>query len=143
MKEDIAQSGAPSKRIRVMVVDDHSVVRQGLRCLIDAERDMEVVAETGDVDQIVPLFAQCQPDVVLMDLRLRDASGVDAIRTLRAQCPGSRVLVFSYCDGEEHVFRAIEAGARGYLTKTAEAAQSFEGLRAVHNRRRYLSSDAS
>src|SRR5947207_3371875 len=104
-------------RIGIMVVDGQEVVRQGVKALVTAEQDMDIVAETGRADEIVPLYADSRPDLVIMDLRLRNGSGLDAIRQLRVRFPASRIVVLSNDCGEEHVFRAIEAGAKGYVMK--------------------------
>jgi len=110
VKED--HSAGRQHRIRVMIVDDHPIVRQGLRAIVDAQRDMEVVAETGQADEILPLYASTRPDVVVMDLRLDHGSGVDAIAALRSEFVTNRIVVLSNYSSEEHVFRAVAAGAR-------------------------------
>jgi DNA-binding NarL/FixJ family response regulator len=129
--------------IRVMIVDDHAIVRQGLRMLIGDQGGMEIVAETGDAGDVPSLFASSRPDVVLLDLRLRDGSGEHAIRRLHADFPAPRVVVLSNYGGEEHVFRAIAAGANGYVVKDDDPSHILLALRAVFAGRRYLSPEAS
>lgn len=133
----------PPWRITVMIVDDHEIVRQGLKAVIGAQRDMDIVAETGEVHEVVPLFAASRPDLVLMDLRLRNGSGLDAIRVLKASFVASRIVVLSNYGSEEHVFRAMAAGAQGFVMKDGDASQIIDALRAVHRGHRYLSSEAS
>lgn len=143
MKKDPPASPAEPRRITIMIVDDHEIVRQGLKAVIGAQRDMEIVAETGQAHEVVPLFAGSRPDLVLMDLRLRGGSGLDAIRALRATFAASRIVVLSNYGSEEHVFQAIAAGAQGYLMKDGDASQIVDALRAVHRGQRYLSTEAS
>ncbi|WP_308280137.1 response regulator, partial [Pseudonocardia oceani] len=103
--------------IRVMVVDDHPVVRDGLRGVLDAEPDMEVVGEAGHGAEALARVAAAAPDVVLMDLRMPVMGGVDAIRELRRAAPAVRVLVLTTFDTDRDVLPAVEAGATGYLLK--------------------------
>jgi DNA-binding NarL/FixJ family response regulator len=129
--------------IRILIVEDHEVVRQGLKAIIGAQRDMTVVGETALGSEAVPLYQSTKPDLVLMDLRLRDGSGLEAIRALRALNPDCRVVVLSNYGSEEHVYRAIAAGALGYVMKDTDASQIVVALRAVHGGQRYLSNEAS
>lgn len=132
-----------TRQIGVMVVEDHAIVRQGLRAVIGAQDDMSIVAETDDVHEAVPLFASAHPDVVLMDLRFRNGSGLEAIRALSAAFPHSRTVVLSNYSSEEHVFRAVAAGAQGYVLKEADPADIVRALRTVHGGHRFLSAEAS
>jgi two-component system NarL family response regulator len=131
------------RRIRIMIVDDHAIVREGLRTVVESQRDMQVVAEAAGSEDVVALFAGTQPDVVIVDLRLRNGSGVEAIRALRSIYPGSRIVVLSNYSSEEHVFRAIAAGAHGYVVKDEDPSHILAALRAVREGRRYLSPEAS
>ena len=130
-------------RIGVMLVDDHAIVRQGLRTVIDAQHDMQVVAETAGAEDVVALFERSHPDIVVMDLRLRNESGVEIIRALRSKIASSRVVVLSAYSSEEHVFRAVAAGAQGYVVKSDDPSHLVLALRAVHKGHRYLSPEAS
>jgi two-component system NarL family response regulator len=103
--------------IRVLVIDDHAVVRVGVRTLVNAEPDMEVVAEAGDVPAALAAYAQHRPDVVLADLRLPDVEGAGLIEQLRQLDPAARIIVLTSYDGGEDVYRAVRAGAQGYLLK--------------------------
>jgi len=134
-------SAAP---IRLLVVDDHSIVRAGIRALMRPHADIEVVGEGGDAGEVLTLFRACSPHVVLLDLQLRDGgSGTDAIRALRQHDPRSRVVVLTNYDDEEHVCGAIAAGAQGYVLKHAEPAQLVDAIRSAHAGLRYLSPEAS
>jgi DNA-binding NarL/FixJ family response regulator len=118
--------------IRILVVEDHNVVRQGLVALIKTVPDMNVVAEAADGAEAVELFRKHRPDVTLMDLRLPRMSGVDAIKTIRGEFPTARVIVLTTFDGDENIFRALQAGARGYLLKDMFGDELMEAIRTVH-----------
>jgi DNA-binding NarL/FixJ family response regulator len=106
-----------SPRIRVVVVDDHRVVRVGLRAMLAHEPDIEVVGEAGDAEEALAVHAAHHPDITLMDLRLPDVSGAELITRIRAIDRHTRFIVLTSYDAEEDVFRAIQAGAQGYLLK--------------------------
>lgn len=116
-------------RIRLLIVDDHPIVRDGLRGVFDGEPDFEVVGEAADGEQALARAAESDPDVVLMDLRMPAMGGVEAIRRLRSARPAVRVLVLTTYDTESDVLPAIEAGATGYLLKDAPREDL---IRAVH-----------
>jgi two-component system NarL family response regulator len=118
--------------IRVLVADDHFVVRMGLRALIDAEPDMHVVAEAGTGQQAVELFRQHRPDVTLMDLRMPVMNGLEAIQAIRGESPEARVVVLTTYDGDEDIYRALNAGARAYLLKEMDREELLGVIRAVH-----------
>ena len=109
-------------KIRILVADDHFIVRMGLIALINTESDMEVVAEAADGAQVVDLFKRCKPDLVLMDLRMPVKDGIQATSEIRSQHPHARVLVLTTFDGDADIQRALEAGARGYLLKSVRRA---------------------
>lgn len=118
--------------IKIMVVEDHQIVRQGLIALINNVPGMIVVAETSDGAQAARLFQQYMPDITLMDLRLPGMSGVIAITTIRSQFPQARIIVLTTYDGDEDIYRALEAGARGYLLKGMSGEELMDAIRAVH-----------
>lgn len=118
--------------IRIMVVDDHHIVRQGLVALIATLPDMKVVAEAADGVQAVELYRKHHPDVTLMDLRLPNKNGVDAITEIRREFPSARVIVLTTFDGDEDIYRALQAGAKGYLLKGMNADELMEAIRTVH-----------
>ena len=117
--------------IRVLVADDHPVVRGGVVGLLSEEPDIHVVAEAGDGDEAVSLAAQHTPDVVLMDLRMPGTDGVSATERIRSADPSIRVLVFTTYETDENILGAIEAGASGYLLKASPADELLAGIRAV------------
>jgi DNA-binding NarL/FixJ family response regulator len=117
--------------IRVLIVDDHPVVRQGLTGLLADEPGIRVVAQARNVAEACDQFAIAKPDVTLLDLRLPDGSGVDVIRRVRADSPTARFVVFTTYDADEDIYRAIEAGARGYLLKDTFGVELIEVIEAV------------
>jgi len=125
--------------IRVLIADDHSVVAEGLRHLVEAERDIEVVACVGDGREAVQQARDTQPDVVLMDLSMPELNGADATRAILERDPKCRVIVLSMYSQREYVRRALKAGAAGYVVKRSAAKEVVEAIRAVHAGQRYLS----
>jgi DNA-binding NarL/FixJ family response regulator len=119
-------------RIRIMVVEDHHIVRQGLVALLNAVPDMTVVAEASDGKDALDLFRQHQPDVTMMDLRLPNMGGVEAVTEIRKQFPSARIIVLTTFDGDEDIYRALQAGARGYLLKGMFGEELMDAIRAVH-----------
>jgi DNA-binding NarL/FixJ family response regulator len=121
-----------TSQIRIMVVEDHHVVRQGLVALLKTVPDMSVVAEGADGRQAVDLFRQHEPDVTLMDLRMPNMSGVDAVVQIRQDYPAARIIVLTTFDGDEDIYRALQAGARAYLLKGMFGEELMDAIRAVH-----------
>lgn len=121
-----------TSKIRIMVVEDHHVVRQGLVALLNTVPDMSVVAEGSDGKQAVDLFRRHEPDVTLMDLRMPNMSGVDAVTEIRQNFPAARIIVLTTFDGDEDIYRALQAGARAYLLKGMFGDELMEAIRAVH-----------
>ena len=118
--------------IRILVVDDHHIVRQGLVALLSTVSDFEVVAEAGDGAEAVDLHRSLRPDVTIMDLRLPRMGGVDAIVAIRAEAPQARVIVLTTFDGDEDIYRALQAGAKGYLLKGMNAGELTDAIRTVY-----------
>lgn len=118
--------------IRILVVDDHPVVREGLVAIIDAQDDMTVVGEAGDGAQAIAIYKAARPNVVLMDLAMPGTDGVQAIEGMRAFDPDARVVVLTAYDTDERILRAVEAGARGYLLKGAPRDEIFRAVRVVN-----------
>jgi DNA-binding NarL/FixJ family response regulator len=119
-------------QIRVMVVDDQAVVRQGIVALINTVADMTVVAEAKDGQEAVELFRTHRPDVTLMDLRMPSVGGVEAITRIRREFANARVIVLTTFDGDEDIYRSLQAGAQGYLLKDMFFDELEEAVRKVH-----------
>ena len=119
--------------LRLLIADDHAVVRAGLRALLDGEPDLDVIAEAGSGEEAVRLAAQLTPDVALMDLRFAGAGsgidGVEAVRRLAARAPGVAVVMLTSYAGRADVVRALEAGARGYVLKAGAPEEFFQAVR--------------
>jgi two-component system NarL family response regulator len=130
-------SDAPSS-LRLLLVDDHFVVRSGLAASLMLEDDMRIVAEANDAKEAVTAFEAHHPDVVLMDLQMGETNGVDAVATICQDHPAARILVFSSFARDEDVYRAIRAGALGYLQKAAPREDLLEAVRQVAKGHRYL-----
>jgi len=124
--------------IRVVVVDDQQVIRAGLAAILNLQPDMHVAGDAASGEDAVPLCQQLQPDVVLMDLKMPGIGGWRATAALKQTVPTCRVLVFSTLMGDDHVHRAIEAGALGYLMKEADEAELTGAIRATHAGRRTM-----
>jgi NarL family two-component system response regulator LiaR len=122
---------AKSRRTRVLIVDDHAVVRQGLRTFLEMQPDLEIVGEAGDGAAAIAAAATKKPDVVLMDLVMPVMDGVEATRRIRADLPEVRVIVLTSFAGEDKVFPALRAGAAGYLLKDVKPGDLADTIRAV------------
>ena len=120
------------EKIRIIVVDDQAVVRQGFVALINTVADMEVVAEGVNGAQAVELYRRHQPDVLLTDLRMPLMSGVEAIGVIRREWPGARIIVLTAFDGDEDIYRSLQAGAQGYLLKDMFFEELESAIRTVH-----------
>lgn len=118
--------------IRILIVDDHHIVRQGLVALLKTVPGFHVQAEAADGEQAVELFRKHRPDVTLMDLRLPKMNGVDAITKIRESAPTARIVVLTTFDGDEDIYRALQAGAKGYLLKGMDLTELSDAIRTVH-----------
>ena len=125
--------------IRILIADDHGVVAEGLKHLIEAQQDMQVVATVGDGREAVRVAKETGPDVVLMDLSMPELNGADATRAVLEHDPKCRVIVLSMYAEREYVRRALKAGAAGYVVKRSAAKEVVDAIRAVHAGQRYLS----
>ena len=117
--------------IRVVLADDHSVVRKGVREFLEEEPDIEVIGEASDGQQAVALATALKPDVIVMDIKMPLLSGVDATRRIRSVAPAVRVLALTAFDDDPYIFGLLEAGASGYVLKTAESSELVRAIRAV------------
>ena len=113
------------------MVDDHSIVREGLVAIINREPDMTIIAEAGDGAEAVEKYRLFEPDVTLMDLRMPEMDGVAAITEIRREFSEARIILLTTYDGDEHIYQALRAGARGYLLKDAPADELLKAIRAV------------
>jgi DNA-binding NarL/FixJ family response regulator len=132
-----------SARIRVLCVDDHPVVLQGISGLVGIQADMEVVAEATNGREAVEQFRRHMPDVTLMDLQMPEMGGLDAIGAIRGEFPQARIIVLTTYAGDVQALRAIQAGARGYLLKNALHKELLDAIRAVHAGRKTVSTEVS
>jgi two-component system NarL family response regulator len=132
-----------SSTIRVILVDDHPVVRFGLAAIIGLQPDMAVVAEAGSGEEACSICARHNADVVLMDLRLPGLSGVEAIRAIRKERPKLRFIVLTTYDGDEDIHRALEAGAQAYILKGMSHSELVNAIRTVHSGLKYIPASVS
>ena len=131
-----------TSRIRLLLVDDHPVMRAGLANLLSTEPDFQVVAQADDGEAAIRLWQQHTPDVCLLDMTMHGLDGVETLRRLRAIAPQSRVLMLTSSDSAEDVARALAAGANGYITKSVKHSEVFTAIRSVHAGGRPLSEHA-
>ena len=129
---------APSKKIRILLVDDHMVIRMGLMTAVSDASDMEVVADVENGPDAIKAYRKHRPDIVILDLRLHGLSGVETLRTLREEFKSARILVFSsYAKGEE-IYQAMKAGASGFVMKEMPLDRLLGAIRAVHEGDQYI-----
>ncbi len=128
----------PDPYIRVLCVDDHPLVRKGIASILANETDMRLVAEASNGREAVELFRLHRPDVTLMDLRLPGLDGIAAIKEIRLEFPEARVIALTSFDGDQDIYRALEAGARGYLLKEMVHTEVLHAVRTVHSGKRLM-----
>jgi two-component system, NarL family, response regulator len=124
--------------IRILIVDDHPIVRNGLMLMVKYEPGMETVAEASSGAEAIAQFCQHQPDVTLMDLRLGDMNGVDVIATIRQDFPQAQIIILTTYDTDEDIYRGLQIGARGYILKDAPLDELLKAIRVVHAGRQYI-----
>ncbi|MBF2004941.1 response regulator [Chlorogloeopsis fritschii PCC 9212] len=127
-----------SNLIRILIADDYPVVRRGLEAIIEFEQDMSIVGQARNGRELLEAFRQLQPDVTLMDLRMPEIGGVEAICAIKAEFENARIIVLTSYDGDEDIYRGLQAGAKGYLLKGAEPDELLEAIRVVHNGQKYI-----
>jgi DNA-binding NarL/FixJ family response regulator len=133
----------PTHRIRVMIVDDYEVVRAGVAAILAAQPDLTIVAEASSACEAIRLFRAEQPDVTLLDLTMPDMDGVEAMRVIRQEFPDSRFIMLTVHSGDDDIRRALDAGAKAYLLKTAPGPELVETVRAVHAGLHHLSREVA
>ena len=125
--------------ITVFLADDHTVVREGLRALLEAQKNISVVGEAADGREAVRQVSKIRPDVVILDIAMPDLNGIEATKQISKNDPGTRVVILSMHAGKENIFRALNAGAQGYLLKESAGQEVIKAIHAVHAGGRYLS----
>jgi DNA-binding NarL/FixJ family response regulator len=126
------------KSIRILVVDDHPITRTGIAAILQSQPDMEACAQAGTVNDAVKLFGEHDPDLTLMDLRLPDGHGVEAIRLIRQKNPSAKIIVLTTYEGDEDIHQALQAGAMGYLIKGMSHDVLVKAIRKVYEGNRFL-----
>ena len=129
--------------IRILSVDDHPLLREGIAMLIENQPDMVLVAQAATGREAIEQFRQHRPDVTLMDLRLPDISGIDALIAIRSESPNACVVMLTTFEGDVEIQRALEAGARGYLLKTAPAKELVEVIRQTHAGKKHIPTEVA
>ncbi len=135
MNKQIAKKTSP---IRILVADDHYIVRMGLIAMVNTEPDMEIVAEATDGAQAIALFTKSNPDLALMDLRMPVKNGIEATIEIRKQNNAARILMLTALDGDEDIHKALEAGAAGYVLKDSTEEKLMPAIRAVASGQRWI-----
>ncbi len=129
---------AKTSAIRIMIIDDHPVVREGLSRIIVSDKNMEVVGEASNGQEALEKFRKLRPDVTLMDMRMPQMNGVEAIEAIRKDFPNARILVLSTYDLEEDIYLSLQAGARGYLLKDSPHSELLAAINRVHSGERVI-----
>lgn len=132
-------ASSPSQLIRILLADDHPVTREGLALILSLEEDIRVVAQAGDGEQTVAMNRKYLPDVVVLDLQMPRLNGLEATKQIVGEFPKAKILLFTTYDGDEDIYRAMHAGARGYVLKDAPQDELFRAIRSIHRGHRYLS----
>jgi DNA-binding NarL/FixJ family response regulator len=124
--------------IRVLCADDHPLVRKGIASILANEEDIQLVGEAGDGREAVEMFRRLLPDVTLMDLRMPDLDGIAAVKLIRGEYPEAKIIALTSFDGDQDIYRALEAGVRGYLLKETVHSDILDAIRHVHSGRRLM-----
>jgi len=133
----------PDPKIHVLCVDDHPLVRKGIAAILHNEADMALVAEADNGRDAVALFRQHHPDVTLMDLQMPVLDGIAAVKQIRSEFPEAKIIALTSFDGDQNVYRALEAGVRGYLLKETVHSEIVNAIRVVYSGKKLMSHDAA
>jgi two-component system, NarL family, response regulator NreC len=125
--------------IRIFLADDHMLVRDGLRFILEAQKDMEIVGEASNGRETIDLVRQLRPDVVVLDIAMPEMNGIEAAEQIRSTCQETKVVILSMHSTSEHIYRALRAGAKGYLLKESAGKEVVDAIRTVSNGQRFLS----
>lgn len=129
--------------IRIMTVDDHVMLREGIAAIVDAEPDLTIVGEATNGAEAIDAFRRLRPDITLMDLQMPVMSGIDAITAIRVEAPNAKIIVLTTYEGDVQAVRALKAGAWGFLLKSSLIDELLATIRAVHGGRRYVPADVA
>ena len=124
--------------IRILSVDDHDLVRKGIAAILSTEPDLDLVAEAKNAVEAIELFHKHVPDITLMDLRLPDRDGIEASKEIRKEFPAAKIIALTSYDGDQDIYRALEAGVRGYLLKDMVHTEVIRAIRIVHGGKRFI-----
>lgn len=127
------------RKIKILIADDHSVVREGLRTLLGRVTDFDVIGETADGEEAVRMTSEKKPDVAIVDISMPKVNGIEAARQIRKESPGTKVLIFTIHENEEYVYQIVASGANGYVLKDAGKNDLIAAVRAIHSGGRFFS----
>ena len=128
-----------AEKIKVLIADDHQILREGLKYILDTQADMKVIGEASDGRQAVKEAKRINPDVVIMDIAMPELNGIEAARQIIEECPSVKVIILSMHYSTEHIYQALQAGAKGFVIKDAAGKELMQAVRAVYGGHRYLS----
>jgi DNA-binding NarL/FixJ family response regulator len=131
----------PIRRIRILIVDDHPVVRAGLTSMLGTQAELEVIGSASSGEEALAKLSQVEPDVLLLDLRMHGMSGVDTLMAMKRSARDVRVIILTSFETDEDIYRAVQAGAHGYLLKDTSLREMVEAIRTVHAGKRYIPRD--